>query len=165
MLNKIEPGAVLFVDTNIFLYGILGHWRHGEVCKTFLEKVNKGGYTGVISVLVCNEIFHRVMIAEVVEKYRIEPKYAVSYLKNNWDVVKDLNKAWSIMEIIERIENLRVVEVDDGIFDVALSYSRKYGLLSNDAIHLATMKKHEITNIATNDSDFERVERVKVWKP
>ncbi len=40
-----------------------------------------------------------------------------------------------------------------------------YGLLSNDAIHLATMKKHGITSIATNDRDFERVEWLNIRKP
>ncbi|MCK4736385.1 MAG: PIN domain-containing protein [Methanophagales archaeon] len=40
-----------------------------------------------------------------------------------------------------------------------------YRLMSNDAIHVATMKQHGITNIATNDPDFERVEWIKVWKP
>ncbi|MGB2843006.1 MAG: PIN domain-containing protein [Halobacteriota archaeon] len=40
-----------------------------------------------------------------------------------------------------------------------------YALLTNDAFHVATMKGHGITNIATNDPDFERVEWLKVWKP
>ena len=42
---------------------------------------------------------------------------------------------------------------------------KDYALLTNDAFHVATMKGHGITNIATNDSDFERVEWIKVWKP
>jgi hypothetical protein len=44
-------------------------------------------------------------------------------------------------------------KIESGIteedFEVALSYSKKYGLLSNDAIHVATMTQHGITNIAT----------------
>ena len=66
---------------------------------------------------------------------------------------------------IRQIENLKILEVTEGDFEVALNYSKKYGLLSNDAIHVATMTQHGITNIATNDPDFERVERLKVWKP
>jgi len=60
-------------------------------------------------------------------------------------------------------------KIESGIneedFEVALSYSKKYGLLSNDAIHVATMTQRGITNIATNDPDFERVEGLTVWKP
>ncbi len=165
MLNDIEPGTEIFIDANIFLYGILEHWKYGEVCKTFLEDVNRGKYSGLTSVLICNEVFHRTMIAEVVEKYLIEPKSVVSYLKKNWDIIKGLNKAWNAVENIKRIENLRIVEMDREVFDTALGYSKKYCLLSNDAIHVATMKKYEVTNIATNDGDFERVGWIKGWNP
>ncbi|MCK4734821.1 MAG: PIN domain-containing protein [Methanophagales archaeon] len=42
---------------------------------------------------------------------------------------------------------------------------KDYALLTNDAFHVATMKRYGITNIATNDPDFERVNGTKVWKP
>jgi len=42
---------------------------------------------------------------------------------------------------------------------------KDHALLTNDAFHVATMKGQGITNIATNDPDFERVEWLKVWKP
>ena len=69
------------------------------------------------------------------------------------------------MESIKRVENLRIVEMDGEVFDTALDYSKEYCLLSNDAIHVATMKRYGITNIATNDPDFERVGGIMVWKP
>jgi predicted nucleic acid-binding protein len=34
---------------------------------------------------------------------------------------------------IRQIENLKILEVTEEDFEVALSYSKKYGLLSNDA--------------------------------
>ena len=43
--------------------------------------------------------------------------------------------------------------------------AKDYSLLTNDAFHVATMKRQGITNIATNDPDFGRVEWLKVWKP
>lgn len=165
MLNEIKSGTNIFIDTNIFLYEIFNHWKYGKSCRTFLESVNSGKYRGIISVLICNEIFHRVMLAEVVEKYEIEPKSALSYLKNNMEIVKGLNKAWDAIANIKQIENLRIVDIDGDMFEIALSHSKNYGLLSNDAIHLATMKKHGITNVATNDSDFQRVDWLKLWKP
>ncbi len=45
-----------------------------------------------------------------------------------------------------------------------LECSKKYGLLSNDAVHLATVKRHGITNIATNDRDFERTPWLNIRK-
>ena len=165
MLDEIDTGTTIFIDANIFLYEILDHWKYAESCNSFLEHVNMGKYHAVMSVLVCNEVFHRVMIAEVVERYEIEPKSAVNYLKKNWEVVRELNKAYDAMLNIDAIENLEIVEIDREVYDIALEYSKKYGLLSNDAVHLATIKKHGITNIATNDRDFERIEWLSVWKP
>ena len=89
----------------------------------------------------------------------------MNYLKKNWEVVRELNKAYDAMLNIDAIENLEIVEIDREVYDIALEYSKKYGLLSNDAVHLATIKKHGITNIATNDGDFERVKWLNIWKP
>ncbi len=44
MSDEIYPGNVLFIYANIFLYGILGHFKFGNACKVFLEQVNKGEY-------------------------------------------------------------------------------------------------------------------------
>ncbi|HJH26735.1 MAG TPA: hypothetical protein C5S37_08180 [Methanophagales archaeon] len=37
--------------------------------------------------------------------------------------------------------------------------------MATDAFHVATMKRYGITNIATNDPYFERVNGIKVCKP
>ena len=94
------------------------------------------------------------MVAEIVEKFGIEPRSAVNYLKENWSVIKNLNKVWDAMDAIKQIDNLKIVEIDGQILHDAVMLSKVYCLLSNDAIHVATMKKHGILNIATNDSDF-----------
>lgn len=43
--------------------------------------------------------------------------------------------------------------------------SKKFNLLATDAMIVEIMKRNGIPNIATNDSDFERVNFLKVWKP
>jgi len=165
MLDKIGSGSAVFVDSNIFLYVILAHPRYSDTCKRFLERVDEGDLHGLTSVLVCNEVFHRVIIAEVVEKLDIEPKSAVNYIKKNWAIIKELNKAWEAMGTISQIKNLKIAGIDKQILMEAINFSNKYGLLSNDAFHVAVMKKHGVKNIATNDRDFERVDWIKVWKP
>ncbi len=66
---------------------------------------------------------------------------------------------------MKAIENLRIVGVGSDAFDLALSYSRMYSLLSNDAVHLAVMKQEGVSNMASNDRDFKRVDWVKLWTP
>ena len=43
--------------------------------------------------------------------------------------------------------------------------AKKYTLMATDAVHVAIMRRHGLTNIATNDPDFERVGWLTVWKP
>lgn len=165
MLDEIESDSVIFIDSNIFLYVILSHPRYRYSCKRFLERVDEGDLHGLTSVLVCNEVVHKLMIAEVVEKLNVEPKSAVEHIKKNYTVIGELKKAWNALEVINQIENLRIEEIDRQILMDAVEFSKKYGLLSNDAFHVAVMKKYGVKNIATNDKDFERVDWIKVWKP
>jgi len=38
-------------------------------------------------------------------------------------------------------------------------------MLTNDSLNLCVMKANGLNEIATNDSDFDRVDWVTVWKP
>ncbi|HII94466.1 MAG TPA: PIN domain-containing protein [Candidatus Methanofastidiosum sp.] len=62
-------------------------------------------------------------------------------------------------------EGIKILQVGEDISKLSLVLSKEYGLLPNDAIHAATCKSYGIDNIATNDSDFDRVDFLKVWKP
>ena len=42
---------------------------------------------------------------------------------------------------------------------------RRYGLLSNDALSIQIIEDLKINNLASNDSDFERVDFLKLYKP
>lgn len=165
MPDVISPGSTVFIDANIFLYKILEHWKYSEPCTKFLKNVNYGKYSGVTSVFVCSEVFHRVMLAELFEKYNIEARYSIKYLKDNPDILKELSAAREAIENIKQIENLIIVGVGRDTLDLALAFSEKYGLLSTDAIHAATMKQEGLSILASNDRDFERVDWLKLWKP
>jgi len=44
-------------------------------------------------------------------------------------------------------------------------YRDEYGLMTNDSIIVAVMKREEIQHLATNDADFERVPGIVVRSP
>jgi predicted nucleic acid-binding protein len=165
MQDALRLGVTIFIDANIFLYKILEHWKYAQPCTELLKDINYGKYSGVTSVFVLNEVFHRVMIAELFEKYNIEAKYSTKYLKENPEVIKELASARKAIENISQIENLTIVGVGRDVFDLALEISQKYRLLSTDAIHAATMKMEGLNVLATNDRDFERIDWLSLWKP
>ncbi len=137
MSDRIEPGTTVFLDA----------------------------YEGITSVLVCNEVFHRSMIAEIVEKQNISPGSVLRCLKENPGIVKESIKAWAAMEKIRQIKHLKIAGIDEDTLELALGYSKMYGLLSNDAFHLGTMKQEGVITMASNDRDFECVEWINLWRP
>jgi predicted nucleic acid-binding protein len=64
MQDEIAPGTTIFIDANIFLYKILDHRKYAKPCSNLLKDISQGRYFGIVSVLVCSEIFHRIMLAE-----------------------------------------------------------------------------------------------------
>lgn len=54
---------------------------------------------------------------------------------------------------------------DRSVLDMAVDLSNKYGLLISDATHLAVIKSEGISNIATNDTDFQRLNEIDIYKP
>ena len=165
MPSHIEPGTIVFIDANILLYAVSGHWKFGNSSKCLLDSINDGEYNGITSVLVCNEVFHRSLIAEIVERENINPGSVLKCLKEDPELVRESTKAWAAIEKIKQINHLKIVGIDESTFELALRYSKEYALLSNDAFHLATMKQEGVSTMASNDRDFSGVEWLQLWKP
>jgi predicted nucleic acid-binding protein len=163
-LIGLPSGLKVYMDANIFLYSAFKHPAFGDNCREFLIKVDEGGVTGCVSDFVLNEVFHKLMIAEVVKKFKKTAKEAVAYIKRNSEVISNLEIIWREMDIIES-SNIIILKNESSVFPDFVEISRIYNLMATDAMHVSVMKKHGITNIATNDRDFERVEWLKVWKP
>ncbi len=163
-LIGLPSGLKVYMDANIFLYSAFKHPAFGDNCREFLIKVDEGGVTGCVSDFVLNEVFHKLMIAEVVKKFKKTSKEAVAYIKRNSEVISNLDIIWREMDIIES-SNIIILKNESSVFPDFVEISRIYNLMATDAMHVSVMKKHGITNIATNDRDFERVEWLKVWKP
>ena len=44
-------------------------------------------------------------------------------------------------------------------------YRDDYGLLTDDSIILPVMRRHGLTDLASNDKDFRRVTGIRLWTP
>lgn len=85
------------------------------------------------------------------------------------NIEKDGNfaqKCYSIVKdfigYVKSLETLKLLEITgDDAFKI-YDYGTEYLLHPKDSLHLAVMKRYRIFDIATNDSDFERVDWIKV---
>ena len=159
-LKDFSKDTKYFVDSNIFIYFLLGHKTYSPIVKSFFNAIEKGEIKAYINPTIVSEVYFNYIRIKTSEKYKISLKDSNLYIKTNPDVIREINLGF-INEIFSlpnlyllNIENL--IKIQSAIFD--------YSLLPNDAIHVATCIEHEITNIATNDKDFERVNILKIWK-
>jgi predicted nucleic acid-binding protein len=60
---------------------------------------------------------------------------------------------------------IRVLTIPAAFMDAAAAVSQQTGLLHNDALIVAVMKVQGLTNLASNDADFDRVPGITRYAP
>lgn len=164
-LKLLPVSSNVFIDANIFLYHIMKHPKFFLSCKEFLTRIEAGEYNGFTSTLVLNEVLHKLMLAEAIKTYRLRSERdAIKLLKEKPERISGLSQVWKNYSDIKEYPVV-VCDLGGAIMDKAVELSNRYDLFISDASHLAIVKAQDITSIATNDSDFERVEWIKVWSP
>ena len=115
---QVPSGLEIFIDTNFFIYSITVHPHYGAWCEKFLERVKSGDIKGRISVIVLNELMHKLIVGEIAEKKNIKPFSAVSYIKKNPDVLENL-KAYEIVEEVASDYNVTIIDIKKIFFWLA----------------------------------------------
>jgi predicted nucleic acid-binding protein len=160
-LKLLPPDSDVFIDSTIFTYHLLGHKKYRKSVKDFLIKIESGIINGYINEVVISEVYHNVLRVKICDKFKISPTEFVRFIKSNPQTISevdlDMVAAVLSMKSIQLIQKIKISAVGDCI--------TKYNLLSADAIHAASCKIHGIEDIATNDTDFERVPFLKLWVP
>lgn len=163
-LRTLPSASDIFVDTNIFLYAITDHPKYGDICNNFLDRIKAGDVKGKISVIVLNELIHKLIIGEIAEKKNIAPIQVIRHIKSNPGLLRNL-ETYDTIRDVEANYNLEIAELRKEDFALSRELMVEYLLLSNDALHLAVIRRDRIGNIATNDPDFDKVKGIQVWKP
>ena len=102
-------------------------------------------------------------------KVKLEEKRGVAsgqvvYLKKHPDIVKNL--APEVNRVIQNILRVTdVAEVSPTDIHHMMSFMEKFGLLPRDALHLSVMQRYNFTDIASSDSDFDRVSHITRYAP
>lgn len=163
-LDNLSSGSKLFIDTNIFLYAIMEHPVYGKTSKNLLENIEIGIVQGYTSVIVMNELLHKLIIGEIADKFGLKLFQVSPFIKKDVSVLTGL-KSYELLDKIECIHNFEILSLTKEIFRLSRSYMTKYHLMTNDAVIAATCNKNGISYLATNDCDFDHVDFLKLWSP
>ncbi|MCX9083267.1 MAG: PIN domain-containing protein [Candidatus Methanoperedens sp.] len=157
----IPPDSDIFIDSNIFTYHLLGHKRYRDSVKDFLIKIESGIYTGYINDVVVSEVYHNFIRVKICDKFNIQTVDFIRFIKSNPEAIAevDMSKVTAILSMknIQFIHGIKIDMVEENM--------KKYNLLSSDAIHVSSCNAQNIEYMATNDSDFERVDFLNLWMP
>ncbi len=163
-LKNLPVGTLIYVDTNIFLYAISDHPQFGGDCNAFFDRAKMGEIHGEISVIVLNELIHKLIIGEIAEREGLRPMQVLRRVKANRLLLQGLT-AYEAVKDVEENYNLKILGVRRGDFIRARALMQEHGLISNDALHVAVMRREKIHCLATKDTDFDGVTGLQVWKP
>jgi predicted nucleic acid-binding protein len=79
----------------------------------------------------------------------------------------EIQRLVRFQQAIQEIPRLaiQVVPVTFSLVEAATVISHQFGLLSGDALIVAVMQHHGLTNLASNDADFDRVAGITRYAP
>jgi predicted nucleic acid-binding protein len=153
----------VFLDTNILIYAFTTT-RYTPACEELIEKVQNGAVKGHVNSTVIDEFFHKVLLMQVYAEKGLQPKEAITFLKQNPEQIADFPLPFDVTH--EVIHDYGIIVLDTTpLLDETLALSRKYGLLFSDALHAASCTHYALDHLITNDRDFSRVERISVIAP
>ncbi len=162
-MNLAEfPEPEIFVDTNIFVYALAKKHRYKYVSEMLLSKINEGEIIGFTSSTVINELFHTILIGEIKKKYGDGD--VIRFIKGHPNVISECSVAYGALDDVFD-SSVVILPLNLEVLHHAKTLSKEHNLLFSDAIHAASCKVYGIKHIATNDSDFDRVDFLKGWKP
>jgi predicted nucleic acid-binding protein len=161
VIDNLPDKSSVFIDANIFIYHFAGV---SNQCTNILYKVMNRTVDSIVSTIVIAEVIHRRMIAEAIDNGLATTKNVIKKLKNYPDWIKNLTQ---YSKDIDNILSLPITVGSITKTDIINSTSlrSKYGLLTNDSLNLAFMKRNKITHIITHDSDFDAISDITVLKP
>ena len=163
-LEAFPDGGRLFVDANVFLYHCWDQSPQSPICSRLFARIELGLVRGVTSTTVLTEVTHRLLIAEAIARYPESTRHPVRFLKRHPVLVRTLSRT---QLIVERLTHLpfQVISLTPALWHRAALLSQELGLLMNDAITVACLRRLRLRHLASADRDFRRVPRLTCWTP
>ena len=128
---------MIYLAANIFIYAVLNNDPKSKACLSILRKILKGEIEGGTSCLTWDEFQHALRRSLGREK------------------------AVEESDIFLLMSRLILFNVDRKVIEKAQSLTKEYSLGPRDAIHAATALLHNISELVSDDSDFDVVRELK----
>ena len=162
--QDIPVGAAVFLDANVLVYHCSANPLLGAPCRGLLQRTVRQEIVSYTSTHALSDVAHRLMTLEAITKNAWPAAGIAQRLRRNPVAIQGLSDFRQSIDDLAVI-GIRVLSVDVAHVVAATAISQQYGLLSGDALVLAMMQAHGITNLASHDADFDRVAGITRYSP
>lgn len=161
---NISQGSQVFLDANTLIYHASADPAYGTACKQLLERIARRDIEGFTSAHVLADVAHRLMTLEAIANLGCTAKGIAVRLRQNPAEVQKLSHFRQVIDDVAQM-GVQVLPIDFSSVSAGTALSQKYGLLSGDALVVAVMQHHHLTDLASLDDDFDRVPGLKRYAP
>ena len=162
--TSISTGTSVFVDANVFVYSCAQDPTFGDACSEILERIKFQDLQGFISASLFGEIAHRLMTLEACKTLGWSYAGIGRKLRRHPAEIQKFREFRTALDDILAL-GVHIVPVTSQDILVAGDLSIQHGLLSGDALIVATMQSHGLTHLASNDADFDRIPGIRRFGP
>jgi predicted nucleic acid-binding protein len=157
-LDEVLSGA-LYVDTNVWYMYLRADAATRSVLTPFVRRVVSGSCEAFVGILVFDERFYRLLLARIRDA---TGGHALEALRaDRVGAIETYGPAIDqALRQLALLPHVHLVGVDTSDFSRMLENIATYGLLPRDALHIALMQRLNLTAVASDDTDFDRVSTV-----
>jgi predicted nucleic acid-binding protein len=160
----LPAGAAVLLDASVFIHHFEPNALYGPASTDFLERIENQEIHGVTATHIISEVAHRLMTIEAMQAFGWKSGGIALRLRNHPAQVQTLKRFRQAIQEIP-LFGLRILTIDPAWLDAAADLSQQTGLLHNDALVVAVMRAHGLTNLASADPDFDRVAGITRYGP
>lgn len=160
----LAKGARVFLDANTLVYHFSPHPVFGSSCNELVQRIERCDLEGFTSTHVLTETAHRLMMTEAANVHGWPPMKVKQRVQKNPAALSALTRFRGAIEAV-LASRIQVLTIAAALVLDAADLSRQTGLLSSDALILALMRANGLTDLASADSDFDRVSTLTRYAP
>jgi predicted nucleic acid-binding protein len=161
---SIPSAAAIFLDANTLIYHFGNDPTNGPACTQLLKRIELGDLSGFTSAHALADVAHRLMTLEVIKlKGWPQTRVAARLRKQHREIpaLSVYRQAIASMPLL----GIGVLPIILPEVETATQLSQQYELLTGDALIVAVMRQHGLTNLASADDDFDRVPGIARYAP
>lgn len=164
IFSDLPVGAAVFLDANTLLYHFTNEPQYGPACTDLVERIENNEHVGFTATHMISEVAHRMMTIEASQQFGRPFAGIVRWMTQHAAEVQQLTPFRQAIQEVRRY-GIEILTIAADLIDAAAAVTQQTGLLHNDSLIVAVMRANGLTNLASLDSDFDRVSGITRLAP